>query len=124
MSGQCRNSNGSSAPNLDPGLPVSCSRRNPEPTRPLPPVAPALDLAAVGLRPWVLSDEEWQRFKVPGLFLVGENEKIYSAKAALSRLNRVAPQIKAEIIPGAGHDLTFAQPDLVVRKITGFLSAT
>jgi pimeloyl-ACP methyl ester carboxylesterase len=71
--------------------------------------------------PTVLDDEAWQRFSVPCLFLVGENEKIYSAKAAVRRLNRVAPQIKTEIIPGAGHDLTFVQADLVARKALEFL---
>lgn len=71
--------------------------------------------------PTVLGDEEWRRFKVPGLFLVGENEKIYSAKAAVRRLNRVAPQIKTEIIPGAGHDLTLIRAGLVARKVLEFL---
>jgi pimeloyl-ACP methyl ester carboxylesterase len=73
--------------------------------------------------PWpnVIDDKGWQTFRVPCLFLVGEHEKIYSAKAAVRRLNRVAPQVKAEIIPGAGHDLTIVQADLVVRKVLGFL---
>lgn len=72
--------------------------------------------------PTVLSDEEWRRFPVPGLFMVGENEKIYSAKAAVRKLNRLAPQVKTEIIPNAGHDLTFVQADLVSRKIVSFLN--
>lgn len=73
--------------------------------------------------PWpnVIDEKGWQGFRVPCLFLVGENEKIYSAKAAVRRLNRVAPQVKAEIIPGAGHDLTIVQADLVVRKVLAFL---
>jgi pimeloyl-ACP methyl ester carboxylesterase len=69
----------------------------------------------------VLDDKEWQGFEVPCLFLVGQNEKMYSAQAAVRRLNRVAPQIKTEIIPGAGHDLTMVQADLVVRKMLRFL---
>jgi pimeloyl-ACP methyl ester carboxylesterase len=73
--------------------------------------------------PWpnVIDDKGWKGFHVPCLFLVGENEKIYSAEAAVRRLNRVAPQVKAEIIPGAGHDLTIVQADFVVRKVLGFL---
>ena len=71
--------------------------------------------------PTVLDDKAWQRFSVPGLFLVGENEKIYSPKAAVRRLNRVAPQIRTEIIPGAGHDLTLVQADLVAKKVLEFL---
>jgi len=73
--------------------------------------------------PWptVIDDKAWQGFSVPCLFLVGENEKIYSAGAAVRRLKRVAPQVKAEIIPGAGHDLTMVQSDLVARKVLAFL---
>jgi len=71
--------------------------------------------------PTVLTDEEWRTFKVPALFVVGENEKIYSHQAVVRRLNRLAPQIKTQIIPGAGHDLTIAQPDLVARKVIEFL---
>lgn len=73
--------------------------------------------------PWppVFTDKEWQSFRVPCLFLVGENEKMYSAAAAVRRLNRVAPQVKAQIISGAGHDLSMVKPDLVTRKVLEFL---
>ncbi len=74
--------------------------------------------------PWptVIDDEGWRSFRVPCLFLVGENEKIYSARAAVARLNRVAPQVRAEIIPGAGHDLTMVQPEVVLAKALAFLA--
>jgi pimeloyl-ACP methyl ester carboxylesterase len=74
--------------------------------------------------PWptVIDDEGWRNFRVPCMFMVGENEKIYSAEAAVERLNRVAPQVKTEIIPGAGHDLTMVQPELVISKALGFLT--
>lgn len=71
--------------------------------------------------PTALGDRGWQDFAVPCLFLVGENEKIYSTKAAVARLHRVAPQVKTEIIPGAGHDLILVQPALVARKVLEFL---
>ena len=70
----------------------------------------------------VLSDEEWRRFRAPALFLVGENEKIYSAQSAVARLNRLAPGIKTEIIPGAGHDLMMVQANLVVERMLAFLA--
>lgn len=73
--------------------------------------------------PPVVSDAEWGRLRVPTLFLVGENETIYDARRAVRRLQRVAPMVKSEVIPGAGHDLTFAQPDLVNRSILAFLQA-
>ena len=74
--------------------------------------------------PWptVIDDEGWRRFRVPCLFLVGENEKIYSARAAVRRLNRVAPQVRTEIIPGAGHDLPMVQPELVLGKALAFFA--
>lgn len=71
--------------------------------------------------PKVMEDKELQGIKVPSLYLVGENEKTYSAHKAIQRLNRVAPQIQTEIIPQAGHDLTFAQAELVNERVLGFL---
>ena len=73
------------------------------------------------VNPTVLKDEELQRFKVPALYLVGEHEKIYSARKAIQRLHRVAPHIKTEIIPNAGHDLTIVQAEMVNTKVLEFL---
>ena len=71
--------------------------------------------------PPVLTDAEWQSLAVPALFLVGEHEVIYSATKAVRRLKRVASQVSAEIIPGAGHDLTFVQAAMVNDRIVEFL---
>ena len=73
------------------------------------------------INPTVLKDEELQRIKVPTLYLVGENEKIYSARKAIQRLHRVAPHIKTEIIPNAGHDLTIVQAEMANTKVLEFL---
>lgn len=73
------------------------------------------------VNPVVLTDEQWQSIKVPALFVVGRNEKIYSPIEAVERLNRVAPQIKTKIIPGAGHDLTLVQAKMVNQIILEFL---
>jgi pimeloyl-ACP methyl ester carboxylesterase len=72
--------------------------------------------------PTVLKDSELQALRMPSLYLVGEHEKIYSAAKAVERLKRVAPQIRAEIVPGAGHDITIAQAQLVNGRILEFLS--
>jgi pimeloyl-ACP methyl ester carboxylesterase len=72
--------------------------------------------------PSVLTDEEWQSITVPMLFLVGENEKIYSPERAIERLVRVAPQVQAEVIPGAGHDLSLVRARLVNQKVLEFLT--
>jgi len=71
--------------------------------------------------PPVLTDIEWASLRTPTLFLVGEHEVIYSAEKAVRRLRRVAPMVRAEIISGAGHDLTFAQSAAVNDRIVRFL---
>jgi len=73
--------------------------------------------------PTVLSVDEWKKIRVPLLFLIGENEKIYgkSAFETVQHLNQIAPHIKTEIISGAGHDLTFVQAELVNKTILEFL---
>lgn len=69
-----------------------------------------------------MDNKALQGLRVPTLFLVGEHEKVYPAIRAIRRLKRVAPQIKTELIPQAGHDLWMVQADLVTRKILDFLS--
>jgi pimeloyl-ACP methyl ester carboxylesterase len=73
------------------------------------------------IRPTVLTDVELKRINVPALFLVGEHEKIYSASKAIQRLKRVAPQIKTEMLPDAGHDVTIVQAEMVNKKVIEFL---
>jgi pimeloyl-ACP methyl ester carboxylesterase len=74
------------------------------------------------IKPTLLTDRELKNIEVPTLFLVGENEKIYPPGKALTRLKSVAPRIRTEIVPRAGHDLTLAQADLVNRKILAFFA--
>ncbi|NQT97019.1 MAG: alpha/beta hydrolase [Candidatus Marinimicrobia bacterium] len=73
------------------------------------------------VNPTVLSDDELTGLQVPALFLVGENEVIYPANAALERLERVAPRIETSLIPDAGHDLTIVQADMVNQLVLEFL---
>jgi pimeloyl-ACP methyl ester carboxylesterase len=74
------------------------------------------------VNPNVLTDQELQRIKIPTLFMVGENEKIYSPDEVLERLNRVAPQIQTKLIMNAGHDLTMAQTETVNNLIIEFIN--
>ena len=71
--------------------------------------------------PTVLTDEDLRRLEMPVLYLLGENEKIYSPQEAIRRLSRVAPQIEVELIPDTGHDLTVVQAESVNRMIIDFL---
>ena len=71
--------------------------------------------------PTVLNDTELKNMEMPVLYMVGENEKIYSATEAVNRIKSVAPQIKTEIIPNAGHDLTSVQSKMIDHKVLEFL---
>ena len=71
--------------------------------------------------PTVLTDIELQNLNFPTLYLVGENEKIYSPQEAIQRLNRIAPQINTVLIPKAGHDLTVVQTEMMNKIILDFL---
>lgn len=73
------------------------------------------------VNPTAINDSQLHGFQTPTLFLVGENEKTFSPDKALQRLHKIAPQIKTELIPQAGHDLNFAQADLINRKVLEFL---
>lgn len=77
------------------------------------------------VHPTVLTDQELRSLATPTLFLVGENEVIYSGSAvdAVSRLNSVAPQITTEILPDCGHDLTLVQTEVVNRRVLEFLGS-
>jgi pimeloyl-ACP methyl ester carboxylesterase len=71
--------------------------------------------------PTVLTDSELQNLNVPALYLIGANEIIYNPDSAISRLKKVAPQIKTELISGTGHDLMFTHTELVNGRILMFL---
>lgn len=69
-----------------------------------------------------MTDEELQSVALPTLVLIGENEKLYSAREAVQRLKTVAPQIQTETIPDAGHELLLVQMEMVLQKILAFLA--
>jgi pimeloyl-ACP methyl ester carboxylesterase len=71
--------------------------------------------------PAVLKDDELKKLNVPTLFIVGNNEKLYSAKKAIERLNKIAPAIKTELIPAAGHDVMVSQSDRFNLMVLNFL---
>jgi pimeloyl-ACP methyl ester carboxylesterase len=73
------------------------------------------------LNPTVLTYAELKSISVPMLFLVGENEKIYSAERAIQRLNEVAPHIQTQLELDAGHDLTIVQSEVVNQAILEFI---
>jgi pimeloyl-ACP methyl ester carboxylesterase len=73
------------------------------------------------ITPTVLTDDELRSLKIPVLFLVGENEVVYSADKAVNRIKMVAPWIITEVIQNASHDLTLSQTQIVNSMATLFL---
>jgi pimeloyl-ACP methyl ester carboxylesterase len=71
--------------------------------------------------PTVLKDDELKKLNVPTLFIVGQDEKLYSVKKAIGRLNKVAPAIKTELISAAGHDVMVSQADRFNSAVLHFL---
>lgn len=72
--------------------------------------------------PTVLSDDELRQLSAtPTLFLVGDNEKIYSAEEAASRLARVAADIRVEVVPNASHLLSVTHANEVNERVLDFL---
>lgn len=71
--------------------------------------------------PTVLKDDELKNLSVQTLFIVGQDEKLYSANKAIGRLNKIAPAIKTEVIPGAGHDVMVSQTDRFNSAVFSFL---
>ena len=71
--------------------------------------------------PTVFSDDELKSIKGSLLYMIGEKDRIYSARKAVRRLGRVCPGIRSEIIPGADHAFTVAEADVVNGKILDFL---
>lgn len=69
----------------------------------------------------VLRDDELRRITTPTLVMIGADEKIYAATAALSRAEALIPGVKTITIPAASHDLMFAQPALVNAGLRAFL---
>jgi len=67
-----------------------------------------------GVPPAALKKKQWlQLADIPILLLIGENEKVHSAKKAVRHLARVALNVKSEMIPGAGHDLALVKTETV-----------
>ena len=74
-----------------------------------------------GAIPRVLSDEQLASIQPPMLFIVGEDETLYPASDAVARLARIAPRVHAELIRGAGHDLTWVKRAQVEAAVLTFL---
>lgn len=73
--------------------------------------------------PTTMRDEALRSIRVPTLLLIGEHETVGSASKAMRRVREVAPQIQAELIADAGHDLPIAQRERVTQRVLAFLAS-
>jgi pimeloyl-ACP methyl ester carboxylesterase len=71
--------------------------------------------------PTIFSDDELRRVSQPTLLLIGDKEVIYDPHKALARAAGLFPNIRTELVPGAGHAMMADRPDLVNRSIVEFL---
>lgn len=74
--------------------------------------------------PRVLGDDELRRLSIPTLVMIGDQEKMYDAGAALARAEALIPEVKTVRIEGASHDLMFCQPAAVNAALRAFLVAS
>jgi len=63
-----------------------------------------------------------RRLTAPTLVLVGEHEAVFDRRALLERARKIPGLVAAEILPKAGHDMTFDQPGAVNRRLLRFLA--
>lgn len=73
------------------------------------------------LPPPVLPDRTLSRLTAPTLVLAGEREVVFDPRRVLARARRLIPEVSAETVADAGHDMTFENPDGVNERVLGFL---
>lgn len=76
-----------------------------------------------GVLPDVFSDEELRSMQVPTLLLIGQQEVLYDPEAALGRARRLIPNFEGELVPGASHEMTISQHEIVDKRILEFVGA-
>jgi pimeloyl-ACP methyl ester carboxylesterase len=98
------------------------------------PDAPLLQQVALGSQhfgsqrppvfPWSFSDHDLSRISAPTLLLVAGQETLYDPRRALARARRLLPNLTdSDMVPGAGHFVSAARPDLVDPRVVAHLRA-
>ncbi|MFD8480422.1 alpha/beta fold hydrolase [Kitasatospora sp. NPDC059673] len=70
------------------------------------------------------TDEELRAVTVPALVLIGARSALLRPRRVLARVNALLPNVRAEIVAGAGHGLTLECPELVNERLLAFFAAT
>jgi pimeloyl-ACP methyl ester carboxylesterase len=77
------------------------------------------------LPPPTLPARTLRRLSAPTLLLVGQHEAVFNPARVVDRARREIPGlVAAEVVPGAGHDMTYDQPEWVNQRIAQFLEET
>lgn len=74
-----------------------------------------------GIFPSEIPDAELHLLRCPTLTLVGEQERIYDADAAVARARALIPGAVAAALPGLGHLLGMQDPVVVNTRVQPFL---
>jgi len=70
-----------------------------------------------------LSDDALRALRVPVLLLIGENEVLYDAAAALARACRLIPNFEGELVPDCRHDMCSSQFRIVNGRVLDFFNS-
>ena len=70
---------------------------------------------------YALADDDLLTLHVPVLLLMGEDEVLYDARAALARARRLIPDFEGDLIPRCRHDMCFSQSRIVDARVLDFL---
>ncbi|MFF2890827.1 alpha/beta fold hydrolase [Paenibacillus sp. NPDC057967] len=73
------------------------------------------------LMPSAFKQEDFARFSVSTLLLVGDKEVIYPALEVVEKAKRLIPGLHAHVIPGASHSLTIEHANEVNHLLIRFL---
>ena len=68
-----------------------------------------------------VSDDELRTMRMPVLFLMGKNEVLCDAAAALARARRLVPDFQGELIPHCRHDMCASRYRIVDALVLDFL---
>lgn len=74
------------------------------------------------IMPSVFSDEELRALQVPALLLIGEDEVLYDAEAAVARARRLIPNLEGELVPDCSHEMCLSQHRIVEARVLEFLN--
>lgn len=71
--------------------------------------------------PGPLPMRELARITAPVLLLMGEREPYFNVQGVIARARKTLANVRAEIVPRAGHDLHHDQADVVAQYILNFM---